>query len=35
VVPWIVRIAGWPWAFAFLAVGPALGILSIRRLPAR
>lgn len=35
VVPWIVRIAGWPWAFAFLAVGPALGIISIRRLPAR
>lgn len=35
VVPYIVRIAGWPWAFALLAVGPALGILSIRRLPAR
>ena len=35
VVPWIVRIAGWPWAFALLALGPALGILSIRRLSAR
>lgn len=34
VVPLIVRVAGWPWAFALLAVGPALGILSIRRLRA-
>jgi len=32
VVPLIVRLAGWPWAFALLAVGPALGIVSIRRL---
>ena len=32
VVPFIVRIAGWPWAFAFLAAGPALGIWSIGRL---
>jgi MFS family permease len=32
VVPVIVRILGWPWAFAFLAAGPALGIWSIRRL---
>ncbi len=32
VVPLIVRVAGWPWAFALLAVGPALGIWSIRRL---
>jgi len=32
VVPLIVRAAGWPWAFAFLAVGPMLGIWSIRRL---
>jgi len=31
-VPFIVRMAGWPWAFAFLSVGPALGIASIRRL---
>lgn len=32
VVPLIVRVMGWPWAFALLAVGPALGIVSIRRL---
>ncbi len=32
VVPFIVRIAGWPWAFALLAAGPVLGIVSIRRL---
>ena len=32
VVPMIVRLAGWPWAFALLAVGPALGIRSIQRL---
>jgi MFS family permease len=32
VVPLIVRLAGWPWAFALLAIGPALGIVSIRRL---
>ena len=31
-VPPIVRTLGWPWAFALLAIGPALGILSIRRL---
>jgi MFS family permease len=34
VVPLIVRVAGWPWAFALLAVGPAFGIVSIRRLRA-
>jgi MFS family permease len=32
VIPPLVRIAGWPWAFALLALGPLLGILSIRRL---
>jgi sugar phosphate permease len=32
VVPFIVRVAGWPWAFVFLSLGPALGIWSIRRL---
>lgn len=32
VVPVIVRLGGWPWAFAALAIGPFLGILSIRRL---
>lgn len=32
VIPSIVRSAGWPWAFVFLATGPILGILSISRL---
>jgi MFS family permease len=32
VIPPLVRVAGWPWAFALLAVGPMLGVLSIRRL---
>jgi MFS family permease len=32
VIPPLVRLAGWPWAFALLALGPLLGILSIRRL---
>jgi sugar phosphate permease len=32
VIPPIVRTAGWPWAFVLLAIGPLLGILSIRRL---
>jgi MFS family permease len=31
-VPWLAARVGWAWAFTFLAVGPALGILSIRRL---
>jgi MFS family permease len=31
-VPVIVRAAGWRWAFAMLAVGPAVGIMAIRRL---
>ena len=31
-VPWIASIAGWRWAFAVLAIGPALGIVAIRRL---
>ncbi|NBW66255.1 MFS transporter [bacterium] len=31
-IPPIVRGAGWPWAFAALAVGPVLGVRSIRRL---
>lgn len=34
VIPPLVRGAGWPWAFACLAIGPFLGILSIRRLAA-
>ncbi len=33
-IPPIVRNLGWPWAFALLAVGPFLGIASIRRLTA-
>jgi predicted MFS family arabinose efflux permease len=31
-VPWISDLVGWRWSFAILAVGPALGIASIRRL---
>ena len=31
-VPWIASINGWQWAFAVLAIGPALGIAAIRRL---
>ncbi len=31
-VPPIVAVAGWRWAFPVLALGPAMGILAIRRL---
>ncbi len=31
-VPELVAIFGWPWAFPFLALGPAAGIAAIRRL---
>jgi len=31
-VPMVVRGLGWPWAFALLAIGPMLGIVSVRRL---
>jgi len=31
-VPIVVAGAGWPWVFTLLAVGPVLGIISIRRL---
>jgi MFS family permease len=34
-VPPVAAAVGWRWAFTFLAVGPALGIASIRRLVAR
>jgi len=30
-VPRIVQGPGWPWAFCVLAIGPALGIVAIRR----
>jgi MFS family permease len=33
-VPPLVRAAGWRWAFAALAVGPALGIVAMARLRA-
>jgi sugar phosphate permease len=33
-VPWLVDSWGWRWAFAVLALGPAAGIASIRRLAA-
>ena len=32
VIPPIVRTAGWPWAFALLAVGPVVGIVSLNAL---
>lgn len=32
IVPFIVRAFGWPWVFGLLAVGPVLGIASIRRM---
>ncbi|MEJ2482024.1 MAG: MFS transporter [Gemmatimonadota bacterium] len=31
-VPWLSSLIGWRWSFAVLAVGPALGIASIRSL---
>jgi MFS family permease len=34
-VPRLVAAVGWEWAFAALAVGPALGIAAMRRLLAR
>ena len=33
-VPPVVALVGWRWAFSFLALGPAAGIWSIRRLAA-
>jgi hypothetical protein len=33
-VPPLVASLGWAWAFPMLALGPALGIASIRRLVA-
>ena len=34
-VPAVVDVVDWRWAFAFLALGPAAGIASIRRLVRR
>jgi len=31
-IPWLVARVDWPWAFPVLALGPAVGIASIRRL---
>ena len=31
-IPPLVSAVGWQWAFPLLAIGPALGIVSIRRL---
>lgn len=31
-VPWVAQTIGWPWAFTGLAMGPALGISTMRRL---
>jgi dipeptide/tripeptide permease len=31
-VPWLAEGAGWNWAFAILAVGPALGCVAMARL---
>jgi MFS family permease len=33
-VPPIVQVVGWPWAFAALAPGPALGVIAMARLRA-
>jgi MFS family permease len=33
-IPPLVRWAGWPWAFATLAIGPALGVVAMGRLRA-
>ena len=37
IIPPLVNLVGWEWAFAFLAIGPAVGIWAtqaLRRLPA-
>ena len=31
-IPYLVEAAGWGWAFAFLAAGPALGVVAMLRL---
>ena len=32
--PFLTELVGWRWSFAFLSLGPLLGIVSIRRLDA-
>ena len=37
IIPALVNLVGWEWAFAFLAIGPVVGIWAtqvLRRLPA-
>jgi dipeptide/tripeptide permease len=34
IVPWLVELAGWRYAFAFLALGPVFGIWAMIRLRA-
>jgi hypothetical protein len=31
-IPPVVGLVGWRWAFALLAIGPALGVLAMGRL---
>ena len=31
-VPWFIEIVGWRWSFAFLSLGPLVGIQCIRKL---
>jgi len=33
-VPWIAAHIGWQWSFAFLAIGPYLGVVAMGRLRA-
>jgi hypothetical protein len=33
-IPPLVQLVGWPWAFASLAIGPFLGIMAMARLRA-
>jgi MFS family permease len=33
-IPFLEAAFGWQWAFAFLALGPALGVLAMMRLKA-
>jgi MFS family permease len=33
-IPWLVEVVGWRYAFAFLAVGPLVGVIAMARLRA-